>query len=297
MPIEQGETFRLRGAKENQINILFLGVGGEGHIGGNYLTDTIILFVITPSTKKAAAISIPRDMIVRAPDKKTFTRINALFAIPKDSKKFPGPMGIAYTKEAVENITGFPVQYFAVLDLTGLGKIVDALGGIYVRRLEDLEDSKFPDKNYGYETYKIEEGWRYLAGPEAVKYIRTRHTLGGDFDRMRRQQEVAVAIAKKAAGLTSLTALPKILSLYGALKNNFATDLSLGELKELAGVGEAIRAGEVRLERIVGGPDGLLSSDTVVWGGKEAYVLKPKAGIENYEEIRLWARKIVESLK
>ncbi|MFY9457423.1 MAG: LCP family protein [Candidatus Spechtbacterales bacterium] len=292
----QNESTVLKGEERDQINFLFLGIGGEEHISGNYLTDTIILIIFVPSTQTATAISIPRDFLVRAPDKTYFMRINALYAIPKNDP-FPGPMGVEYTKAAIENITGVKPDYYAVLDLLGVEKIVDILGGINVRRTQDLEDKQFPDDNYGHETYEIEEGWRYLDGKEATKYIRTRHTPGGDFDRMKRQQEVALAIKKKTAGLKSLSGLPKLLSLYQALQDHFTTDLAFSEIMRLMELGEKVKSEEITFERITAEKDGLLVPDTVIWNGVEAYVLKPKAGTENYEEIKEKIKTIISSLK
>lgn len=304
------EPVKLKGEELDQINFLFLGIGGEEHVSGNYLTDTIILITFVPSSKKSAAISIPRDLLVRSPDKKYFTRINALYAAPEDSV-FPGPMGVEYTKKEVENITGITPDYYAVLDLAGVEKIVDILGGINIRRIEDLEDNYFPDDNYGYQTYEIEEGWRHLNGEDAAKYIRTRHTPGGDFDRMKRQQEVALAIKRKVsglsvrqaglsaeqAGLQSLSGLPKLLSLYQALQDHFTTDLKFNEIMRLMELGENTRGEEIIFERITAEKDGLLVPDTVLLSDQRASVLKPRAGEENYGEIREKVSKIIKTLK
>ena len=47
-----GRDAQLKGESDNQINILLLGIGGEGH-DGSYLSDTIILAQIKPEDKKA----------------------------------------------------------------------------------------------------------------------------------------------------------------------------------------------------------------------------------------------------
>ena len=291
----QKETVRRKGEERDQINFLFLGIGGEEHISGNYLTDTIILITFIPSTQKSAAISIPRDLMVRSPDNTYFTRINALYALSEEP--FPGPKGVEYTRKSIEHITGITPDYYAVLDLAGIEKIVDILGGINVRRLEELEDNYFPDESYGYETYKVEEGWRHLNGKEAAKYIRTRHTAGGDFDRMKRQQEVALAIKKKIAGLQSLSGLPKLLSLYETLQDHFTTDLKFNEIMRLMEIGENTKGEEITFERITAEADGLLVHDRVQWGEQVASVLKPRAGEENYGEIREKVSNIITSLK
>lgn len=281
-----GESTKLRSEEKNQINFLFLGIGGEEHISGNYLTDTIIVAIFAPESKNAAVISIPRDLLVRSPRNGYFTKINALY-----------PMGIAFIKEKIQEITGLTLDYYAVLDLAGVEKIVDTLGGIYVSRDEDLMDNRFPDDNYGYETYKINEGWRYLNGEEAVKYIRTRHTAGGDFDRMKRQQEVARAIKKKSEGLKSVAGLPKLLSIYKTLKDNLVADLEIGEISRLMELSNGVKEENIIFEQITAGNDGLLVYDRIELAGVPASILKPRSGLEDYSEIKSKMKELIEQLK
>ena len=61
----QNDEKKLSGEnEEDRINVLLMGMGGEGHAGGIYLADTIMIASFQPSTKKVALISIPRDMVV-----------------------------------------------------------------------------------------------------------------------------------------------------------------------------------------------------------------------------------------
>lgn len=291
-------TFKksLTGEEKDQINFLFLGIGGEEHVSGYYLTDTIIIVSFKPSTKKAAVISIPRDLLIRSPNKGYFTRINALYAMDSFGKGFPGPMGIELIREKIKDIVGLAPDYYLVLDLAAVAKIVDTLNGVYVRREEDLVDNRFPDDNYGYETYKINEGWRYLNGEEAVRYIRTRHTSGGDFDRMKRQQEVARAIKKKADGLKSVSGLPKLFSIYKTLSDHLATNLEFAQISRLMELVGGVKDEDIIFDRITAQQDGLLIYDSVELDGKSASILKPRAGLENYEEIKAKIKNVIKQL-
>ena len=69
----------LAGEKEDRINFLLLGMGGEGH-NGPYLTDTIILASFRPSTKELALFSLPRDMIVPL-TRSNYRKINHIYTI------------------------------------------------------------------------------------------------------------------------------------------------------------------------------------------------------------------------
>ena len=291
------DEIRLKGEDKDQISFLFLGIGGEEHISGKYLSDTNILIILMPSTKKAAIISIPRDLLVKSPTG-SLVRINALYSMgPEDKEEYPGQRGVEHTKNAIKDITGVEVDYYMVLDLEGVKEVVDTLGGINVRRSDDLTDTWFPDESAGYETYEINEGWRYLDGEQAVKFIRTRHTSGGDFDRMQRQQEVALAIKRKLEGLKSISGIPKLFSVYESLQDRLTTDLKFNEIMRLADLTDGLENESIVFDRLTAQDGGLLKYDSIIWNNQRASVLSPKAGRENYEEIRKKINGIISDLK
>ena len=78
----------LKGEKEDRINILLLGMGGKKHEGG-YLTDTIMLVSIQPSSKKVALMSIPRDLVIMV-DGLGWQKVNAINALAERKKKDSG---------------------------------------------------------------------------------------------------------------------------------------------------------------------------------------------------------------
>ena len=78
----------LKGESEDRINILLLGMGGSNHEGG-YLTDTIMLASLEPSTGKVALVSIPRDMAVPIEDM-GWQKINCVNAYAESDKRAQG---------------------------------------------------------------------------------------------------------------------------------------------------------------------------------------------------------------
>src|SRR3989338_6005407 len=58
---------KLNGENEDRINILLMGVGGGSH-EGPYLTDTMMVVSIQPSTNSVGILSIPRDLYVTIPE-------------------------------------------------------------------------------------------------------------------------------------------------------------------------------------------------------------------------------------
>ena len=78
---------QLQGESEDRVNILLLGYGGPGH-DGPYLTDTMMVASIQPSTKHVALLSIPRDLVVDIPGY-DYRKINSVLSFGRDSK-YPG---------------------------------------------------------------------------------------------------------------------------------------------------------------------------------------------------------------
>ena len=100
-------------------------------------------------------------------------------------------------KEKVAEITGQQIDYYIALDVSGVEKIIDILGGLNVWVAEDVFDPQFPTPGHGTEYFTVKKGWRYFDGKTVQKYLRTRHSADGDFARMRQQQAVVEALRKK----------------------------------------------------------------------------------------------------
>src|SRR5437773_1727165 len=54
-----------QGLKQDRVNILVFGVGGDQHPRKDQLADAIMLISLKPSTGQVAVVSIPRDLWVR----------------------------------------------------------------------------------------------------------------------------------------------------------------------------------------------------------------------------------------
>ncbi|MEK7097894.1 MAG: LCP family protein, partial [Patescibacteria group bacterium] len=184
-------SLRLKGEERDRINILFLGMPGGGN-DAPFLTDTLIIASIKPSTSQLALMSLPRDLLVELTDQKIITKINALFRMNE--------LNHDLIINKVKEITGQPIDYYAVMDISAAEKITDALGGLNVLVPDDINDTQFPTPDHGVETFSVQKGWRFFDGATIQKYLRTRHSPDGDFARMRQQQAVIEAIRKKIFG-------------------------------------------------------------------------------------------------
>lgn len=265
----------LKGQERDRINILFLGMSGIPH-PAPFLTDTIILMSIKPSTHQLSLLSLPRDLLVKTPSGLQ-TKINSLYLM---NKKDP-----SLAMATVSVITGQPIDYYFTFDIGGVEKIVDTLGGLNVLVPDDVNDPAFPSDTGGTETFSVEKGWRYFDGATVQKYLRTRHSEGGDFARMRQQQAVVEALRKKIFGMHMLYDFPTLFALYKDLTLHIHSDIDESGIQQLYAIAQNISYDTVKHVTIDGDPretEALLKSKTVTLGGLPAFTLVPKTGDFDY---------------
>ena len=273
---------------KERVNFLFLGIPGQGYSAPT-LTDTIIIINSTPKGENPIAISIPRDLFVKFPNQEYYTKINAIY---QDE-------GIKGIKSVIKEITDFDIDYFLVLDLTGVEKLVDKFNGIDVLVENDIYDPNFPKSDGSQEIFSLEKGWHRLDGETALKYIRTRYEPTGDFARIKRQQQVIGVLKDKILSLNLFWNFPTILSIWKTLNNHIHTNIGLTDLKYARNLAKRTDFNEIKFITLSNQPDQekqLLISDHATLGGKSAYILKPRAGNGNYSEIKNYINQLINSL-
>lgn len=253
--------------------ILILGQAGEGNAAPE-LTDTIMLLYIDPRTQPPITklISIPRDLLV--PLDNTTTKINAVWVHAGNE-----------IRTLIETITGLTISNLVVFNLETVKKVVSEIGGVSVNIPKDIYDPRFPAGPGRYETYEIKAGTRYLNGEEAIKFIRTRSSAGGDFDRIQRQQELFKAIKGKVASLNPLWNFQTLWSIFSIVRQEVITDLTLEDARNLWQVGKKVPFDSIEVMSI-DEASGLVAPRTILLGGQEAYVLVPRTGVGEYDKIK-----------
>lgn len=268
---------------EQEINILALGRPGQGYSGGN-LTDTIILIHLKPIEKKAVLISLPRDLLVKNPKNSYLTKINSIY----------NSDGIENLKEKITEITGMPVNNHILIDLVVVEEIINSIDGLNVFVPQDIYDPFFPGPNRSYQTFSLAAGWRYLDGPTALKYIRTRYTSpNGDFDRMARQQQIINLLKQKVLALNPLWDFPTYLEIFNTLNKHIETDLGIMEIKSLWQTAKSIEIDKIVSLVIDKKETNLLTGGQIMLGGQMASVVYPKTGQGIYTEIQEYIQKVL----
>jgi len=217
---------------KERVNMLVLGIDERESEEGPWRTDTMIVLTIDPLTKSGGMLSIPRDLWVPIPGYGE-GRINTAHYLG-DLYDYPGG-GPALAMRTVEYNLGVPIHHYVRLNFRAFVELVDQIGGIDIYVPEEINDPTYPDAHYGYDPLHIPAGWVHMDGELALKYARTRHSPGGDFDRARRQQQVLRAILEK---VTRLDLLPELArqapQLWTTLSDSVQTDLQLDEIVSLA---------------------------------------------------------------
>lgn len=219
-------TQSLNGEENGQVNILLLGCGGEGHSGGA-LTDTIMILSLKPRTHEAALLSIPRDLYVEVGGTDIRSKINAVKEL---GDKRPEKDGQELLERTIEEVSALRIDYFVQLDFKGFVQIIDSVGGIDVYLEKEIDDPAYPDFNHGYDPFYIEAGWHHLDGATALKVARSRHSTMGDFDRIKRQQEIIKAFRAKIYEKYSNADLGAFTDMLSALSSNLKTDIEPKDL-------------------------------------------------------------------
>ncbi|MDO8469305.1 MAG: LCP family protein [Candidatus Peribacter sp.] len=227
-------------------NILLLGEGDATHDGKD-LTDTIMVVSIDPAkTKSAVLLSLPRDLYFLKSEKMGKGRINSLYRDYKILLRRQGKNDREASLEAMKELgavlgghLNLTIHHVIKVNFTGFEQAIDAIGGIDVTVPEAINDTEYPDENYGFEPFSIAAGPAHLDGKTALKYARSRHTTS-DFGRSARQQQIIVAIGEtvKKKGLYKNPAT--VTDLLKVFSDNVVMTMTVRELIGLAGLAEDV---------------------------------------------------------
>lgn len=274
-----GEADPLNGESEDRINIALLGIGGEGHSGGQ-LTDTMLLASVQPSTGDVTMVSIPRDLVVEFPAEdggySQYRKINAAYATHD----------IDFALDKMTEVTGADIHYYGLIDFNGFRDAIDNLGGVDVYVDSPFSDYKYPDYNYGYQTISFEEGWQHFDGERALQYARSRYGnngSGSDFQRSKRQQQIILAVQKEALKTSTLINPLTLTNLLQSFGEHVRTNMEPWEAVALTNMVGDLSSDSITSNVIDNGPNGLLHSEISSETG--AYILIPNAGLTDFSDV------------
>jgi LCP family protein required for cell wall assembly len=177
-------------------------------------SDAIMIARFSADRKHAQLISIPRDSWVDIPGYGR-NKINASYA-------FGGPTLLIQT---VEQLTQVRIDHYIAIDFDGLIQVTDDLGGVDVVVAETTSNGP----------YTFPAGVNHLGGEQARWYLGQRYGLpGGDFDRVRRQQQFLKAVMNQLISSGTFSDLGRLDRTLRAVGSSVAVDSGLGNAEMLS---------------------------------------------------------------
>jgi LCP family protein required for cell wall assembly len=204
---------------KTSVNILVVGIDRRPD-GGDQNADVIIIAHLDLISKRVAAVSVPRDLLVTVPGIGQ-DKINSAYnyGVKDDPKNEVA--GVAKVRDTVEDVFGVPIDGYVLVDFSGFSDVVDAMGGITVDVPYEIVDNEYPTEDYGVTSIHFDPGVQDMDGVQALIYVRTRHA---DCDDARRQRQLDVirAIFAKGKSINSIANADEIiLSAGGAMQTSF----------------------------------------------------------------------------
>ncbi len=309
---------RLSGERDDRVNILILGMGGEGH-DGPFLTDTLILASYQPSSDKIALISIPRDLTVDSAEFGS-VKINAVNAYAEQKKRGSGGEAVA---QLLAEVLDQPIAYWVRVDFRGFERAINAVGGVDVVVDRAFTDTQFPtaDPANPVQTLSFNAGPQHMNGRTALNFSRSRHGgsgEGSDFARSKRQEIILLALREKLFRAGTLLNPFTIEQLIDTVRDALTTNFETWEILRLARGAGGIDARSIALRvmndanvlETATGPDGAflliprgndwqVVRDYVhnVWNGEPEMVSREvRVEIQNGTTITGLAQKTAERL-
>jgi LCP family protein required for cell wall assembly len=203
---------------------------GDSSDGGD-TTDTMIVVHIPAGGGAATAISIPRDSYVDLAGGFGKHKINSAYSRGKNAAvntlSANGVSGAALevqsneagakaTIQTVEKLTGLTINHYAAVNLAGFYSLSVAVGGVQVCLNNAVNDR--------YSGAKFPAGVQTISGADALKFVRQRHGLNSDLDRIVRQQAFLASLAKSILGAGTLTDPTKLGNLIDAVQGSIVID-------------------------------------------------------------------------
>ena len=206
--------------------VLLMGVSTDQE--GVNLTDTIMVASYDPNKQEAVLISVPRDSYTGTNTKKAIAskKINALYNVSGDPQE---------TLDAVNNLTGLNIKYYAIIKTEALIELVNEIGPIEYNVPINMD---YDDVTQDLHIH-LKAGAQQIDGKKAEHLLRFRHNNNGtsypseygdnDIGRMRTQREFITAVISQTVKLENITKLGAILDVAN---RNLITNIDFKTLKD-----------------------------------------------------------------
>jgi LCP family protein required for cell wall assembly len=210
IPVAQAKT-------GDVFNILLLGIDTTDNTAGEASNaDAVIIASLNLKTGAFKMANIQRDTLVELPDSLGTGRLCTVTSLG----------GPSMALKAVNSLFALDISYYVLVDMAGMEKVVDALGGLEVDIAANEQDFLLPDgktklvEKPGLQSLDTEQVMAYIKNPAASETTSRSERLG----------KILNACLKKSMNLD----LNKMMDLVSELLNFVETNISLNDMLNFA---------------------------------------------------------------
>ncbi len=203
-------------AAGDPITVLLLGDDLRLDEQGPSRADSLMLARIDPQHHRIALLSLTRDLMADIPGY-GYARVNA-------ANTWGGP---ELARQTISNLFQIKIDYYAAINFAGFISMVNSLGGVDVTVDKEIYQP-------GWELHFM-PGSNHMDGLTALRYSRIRMP-DSDYERIKRQQTVLLAIANRLHEQTSIWNLQSVADLTTAMRGYVQTDMPPERMLALAWV-------------------------------------------------------------
>ena len=236
--IEDEATITYNGKKytlnENIVSVLVMGIDRENvnenfGSGNNGQADVIFVATIDTETKRTCIIPISRETMV---DVNLYTQDGKFAGTNREQLCLAYAYGDT-TEQSSQNVLtsvkrllyGINISSYVTIEMEGVEKLTDLVGGVEITSLETLNSNKLP----------LTKGEKLtLNGIQSTTYIQYRDDdIEANARRMARQKQFLSALMNETSNEIS-NDYTKLATLYTALSPYFNSDISFAQIAYLA---------------------------------------------------------------
>ena len=217
-----------------------------GDPDGLHNTDSMMLVHLPADGSAASFVSFPRDMYVSIPGNgkgKLNSAYGDGYEAADGDEAAKDAAGAQLLIQTISQLSGLEIDHFAEINLLGFINLSAIVGGVEVDICEATDD---PVTGAHFDA-----GVQTLTGSQALLFVRQRHGLSSDLDRVARQQVYIGGMLRNVLSSHVLLNLSKQKAIVKQVGGSVTFDQSL-DVFDLAAQMQGVKPGDISFQTIPG---------------------------------------------